>query len=106
MKGLGNYADGRRVERKPARLVSYQGSRAHIRFHDGTTYAIPSEPLRKLAVKEGGPFFVVTTWAGAMPIDMRVELPAPAREPTGRMRTPKMYVRDGRRLVTRKPGGE
>lgn len=104
MKGIGNYADtSARTERKPAQLVQYQGSRAHIRFHDGTTYAMPAKVLKDAGISEGSVFFVVTTYAGKTPLTSRVEAPPPARAPMRRMQTPKTYVRDGRRMATREP---
>lgn len=102
MKGLGNYTSPPRVERRPAIVVVYQGPRAHIRFHDGQTYAMPAEPLRKLGVVEGATFFMVTTWVGKAPVDSRVELPAVARPALPRRGTPKVVVRDGQKMVTRR----
>lgn len=102
MKGIGNYSLPPRVERRPAVVVVYQGPRAHIRFHDGQTYAMPADPLRKLGVAEGGVFFVVTTWVGSKPIDSKVEAPSAPRLETRRAGTPKIMVRDGQKLVTRK----
>jgi len=85
-------------------VVKYQGQRAHIRFHDGTTYAMPAAPLAQIGVTEGGTFVLVTTWMGRVPVDSRVELLPEARPPLGkRAGTPKILVRDGRKMITRQP---
>lgn len=103
MKRLGNYSNPPRVERRPAVVVIYQGNRAHIRFHDGQTYGMPSEPLRKAGIAEGGTFFVVTTWVGKVPVESRVEPPSAPRGRAEKRTTPKVMVKDGAKLVTRKP---
>lgn len=106
LRGLGNYATTQtpRVERRPAMVVKYQGQRAHIRFHDGTTYGMPAVPLRQVGIPEGGTFVIVTTWLGKTPIESRVEPPAVARPALDRRSgTPKIVVRSGRKLVTRPP---
>jgi hypothetical protein len=85
-------------------VVKYQGQRAHIRFHDGMTYAIPAAPLMQIGVAEGGTFVLVTTWVGRVPVDSRVELLSEARPSLGRRAgTPKILVRDGRKMITRQP---
>jgi hypothetical protein len=103
VKRLGSYSSPPRIERRPAAVVVYQGNRAHIRFHDGQTYAMPSEPLKKIGVSEGDTFFVVTTWAGKVPLESRVELLAEPRARLEKRATPKVMVRDGAKLSTRKP---
>lgn len=104
VQGLGSYSatPQARTDRRPAVVVKYHASRAHIRFHDGTTYTMPADPLIRLGVPEKGTFFVVTAWVGKEPVDSRIELPAPSR-PAGEKRdTPKIVVRDGRKLITRR----
>lgn len=103
MKRLGSYSNPPRVERRPAVVVVYQGNRAHIRFHDGQTYGMPADALRKIGVPEGGMFFLVTTWAGKVPVDSRVEPLAEARGRAEKRSTPKVMVKDGGKLTTRKP---
>lgn len=105
IRGLGNYSTPQqRIERRPAMVVKYQGQRAHIRFHDGTTYAMPSAPLTQIGIPEGGMFVLVTTWTGKVPVDSRVEAPHETRPPVDRRGgTPKIVVRDGRRMITRQP---
>lgn len=106
LRGLGNYsqAQAQRVERRPAMIVKYQGQRAHIRFHDGTTYGMPASPLQAIGIPEGGTFVLVTTWLGKTPVGVSVERPADARPPSGRRSlTPKVIVRDGRKMITRQP---
>jgi hypothetical protein len=108
LRGLGNYSTQPRaqprVERRPAIVVKYQGQRAHVRFHDGTTYGMPAAPLAQIGVPEGGMFIIVTTWVGKTPIESRVE---PQSDPRGaadrRSGTPKIIVRDGRKMITRAP---
>jgi hypothetical protein len=86
-------------------VVRYQGQRAHIRFHDGTTYGMPSGPLMQIGVPEGGMFVIVTSWAGKVPVESRVE---PFHEPRPavdrRNGTPKIIDRSGKKMITRQPG--
>lgn len=103
MKRLGSYSNPLRVERRPAVVVIYQGNRAHIRFHDGQTYGMPAEPLRKAGIAEGGMFFVVTTWSGKVPVESRVEPPSAPRAALEKRATPKVMVKDGAKLTTRRP---
>jgi len=107
LRGLGNYSTQQpavRVERRPAMVVKYQGQRAHIRFHDGTTYGMPSGPLMQIGVPEGGTFFLVTKWSGKTPVESQVEPPHDPRPASDRRSgTPKIVVRDGRKMITRQP---
>lgn len=103
MKRLGSYSSPPRVERRPAVVVVYQGGRAHIRFHDGQTYGMPAESLRSAGIPEGGMFFMVTTWVGKVPVESHVEAPSAPRAPMDKRSTPKIMVRDGSKVVTRKP---
>jgi hypothetical protein len=106
LRGLGNYSTPaqQRVERRPAVVVKYQAQRAHIRFHDGMTYAMPAAPLLQIGIPEGGSFVIVTTWSGKVPVDSRVEPHAEARPAAERRSgTPKIVVRDGRKMITRQP---
>jgi hypothetical protein len=86
-------------------VVRYQGQRAHIRFHDGTTYGMPSGPLMQIGVPEGGMFIIVTSWVGKAPVESRVEPfhdPRPAVD--RRNGTPKIVDRNGKKMITRQPG--
>jgi len=67
---------------------------------------MPSEPLLAAKVPEGAVFFLVTRWVGKNLVDSRVELPAEARPALDKRQTPKIVVRDGRKMITRarKPG--
>lgn len=86
-------------------VVRYQGQRAHVRFHDGMTYGMPAAPLVQIGILEGGTFVLVTSWIGKIPIGSRVELPNDARPAADRRSgTPKIVVRDGRKMITRQPG--
>jgi len=94
-----------RVERRPAMVVRYQGQRAHIRFHDGTTYAMPSAPLMQIGIPEGGLFTIVTGWVGKTPVESRVEPPHDPRPASDRRNvTPKIVDRNGKKMITRQPG--
>jgi len=86
-------------------VVRYQGQRAHIRFHDGTTYGMPSGPLVQIGIPEGGMFVIVTGWVGKVPVSSHVERPHDARPALDRRGgTPKIVDRDGKKMVTRQPG--
>jgi hypothetical protein len=97
-----SYSPHRRDERRPAKLARYRGARALVSFHNGTTFTIPSKQLRELKVAPGQRFFLIITWVGREVSDIRAELPHPARPITPRGATPKIMVRSGRRLQTRK----
>lgn len=102
-QAIGNYSAGSpQIERKPATVVSYQGPRALIRFFDGMSYAMASAPLRQLGVAEGTRFMLVIVWQGRRPIDVHVENIAPGRPALDRRGTPKVYVRTGQKLATRR----
>lgn len=103
VKHVGNYSEGTpRVERKPATVVSYQGPRALIRFFDGLAYAMPSAPLRQLNLVEGTRFMMVIVWHGRRPASVRVEPIAPGRPALDRHGTPKVYIRVGQKMATRR----
>jgi hypothetical protein len=89
------------VERKPATLVAYHGSRASIQFHDGQVYAIAADPLRQIGAVPGYRFVMVVTWTGKRPSAVRVEPANEARPAAPRKATPKQYLRQGERVVTR-----
>lgn len=106
LRGLGSYTQQQqsRTDRRPAVVVKYQGQRAHIRLHDGTTYAMASEPLLAIGVPEGGSFLIVTSWLGKTPTNVIVERHHEARPSLGRRpTTPKIVVRSGRKMITRQP---
>lgn len=100
--GYGNYRFPPQVERKPAVLLLYRGPKAVVRFHDGTTYGIPSEALRRLGTAPGQRFVLVVTRVGGKITEVRVETVAEARPAMTARGTPKVVVRDGRKLITRK----
>lgn len=106
IRGLGNYSTTPtpRMERRLATVIRYQGQRAHIRFHDGQAYGMPAAPLMQISIPEGGRFVIVTRWVGKTPVESHVE-PAPeARPPSDRRNmTPKVVMRDGRKMITRQP---
>ena len=101
VRGYGNYRFAPQVERKPATLLIYRGQKAVVRFHDGTTYAIPAPPLRKLDVKPQQRFVLVVTRVAGDVRDVRVEPLAAARPRRTRRPLAKVLVRDGRAVSTR-----
>jgi len=106
MKGLGNYRQLQQqpnsVERRLAQLAVIQGPRASIRFIDGTSYSMPSEPLRKIGVKPGGMFLLITEYRGRDVVSVRVELQGEARGAAPGRAQPKVMVRTGLKLTTRR----
>jgi len=106
LRGIGGYSTTQppRTERRPAMVVKYQGQRAHVRFHDGMTYGMPSGPLMQIGVPEGATFILVTTWVGKSPVSSHVERMPEARPPMDRRSgTPKIVERNGKKMVTRQP---
>ena len=97
-----SYRSNTQTERKPARLVTYRGPRALVSYHDGQTYTMPSQPLRKLGLKPADRFFVVVVWEGGRIREVRAERQPAARPMTRRPVVPKIMVRDGRRVQTRR----
>jgi hypothetical protein len=101
VKGLGNYRFPTE-ERRPAMLLRYRGSQALVRFHNGSTFAIPAKPLRKLEIEPETRFLLIVTRVGKAIQDIRVErfaAPRPARQKSV---TPKIMLKSGRRLITRR----
>lgn len=106
MKGaIGNYRQLQQpltTERRLAQLTVIQGPRASIRFIDGTSYSMPSAPLQKIGVKPGGMFMLVTEYRGRDIVSVRVELQGEARGAAPTRAQPKVMVRDGLKLTTRR----
>lgn len=110
MKGLGNYRFHKRrkrapqpsVERRPAVLLSYRGSKGVVRFHDGKTYGIPAAPLKKIGIAPQERFFLIVVRLEGNVQEVRVERPPPARPPRAAQAMPKVVMRDGKKLTTRK----
>lgn len=107
MKGLGNYRSvaaqpSTSTERRLAQLVLFQGPRASVRFIDGSTYSMPSVPLRKLGLVPGGLFILVIDYRGRDITNVRVELQKEARGASPLRAIPKVMVRDGLKLTTRR----
>lgn len=91
------------MERRPGVLLALHGARAAVRWLDGSTYAIPGKPFHDIAMAPGSRFVMVTKRRhGGAVVDIVVERVADPRGVTGRNPTPKMYVRDGRVVRTRK----
>lgn len=92
-------------QRRPVTVLGYRGSRASVRFHDGTTYAVPSAPLLALGVKEGERVVMIVSTATQRVVGVRYELFADARPAQERRGTPRIYARHGRALVRRQRPG-
>lgn len=111
MKGWGNYRFQRKKRKKRAQpntertlgvLLKYRGSKAIVRFHDGASYSIPSKALKKIGVKPGDRFrLIIIRLSGAIQ-DIRVETMPEARPPMRPRAMPKVVMREGRKLTTRK----
>ena len=107
MKGLGNYRFQRgpaaqNIERRLGVLLMYRGPKAVVRFHDGSTYAIPAAPLKKIGVVPEERFRMIVVREGGEVREVRVERLAAARPPRVGQAMPKVQMRDGRKLTTRK----
>jgi hypothetical protein len=105
MKGIGNYRQVQQqpnIERRLAQVAVFQGPRASIRFIDGSTYSMPSEPLRKLGVAPGGMFLLITEYRGRDVVSVRIELQGEARGAAPGRAQPKVMVRTGLKLTTRR----
>jgi hypothetical protein len=103
MKALGSYSTSAvpQVERRPAQLVTYHGPRAAVRLLDGTTYSMPADPLLRLGLAPGERFVIIATLVGKRITDLRVERHE-ARPPRTQGALPKVYVRNGQGVRTRK----
>lgn len=107
MKGLGNY---RRLptavpptqERRLGMVVGYQGPRVTVRFVDGQTYSMPADPFRKLVLAENERFVMVTVYVGRQVRDVRIERAPDARPMIAGRPLPKVYMRDGLKVATRR----
>lgn len=68
----------------------------------GMTYAMPSAPFIKTKLGPGDRFFLITKKVGGRVVEVRVEPPAAPKPALERRQTPKVYVKDGVRLTTRR----
>jgi len=102
VKALGNYRFATRHERRPGTLVGYRGQRAMVRFHNGDTFAIPSEPLKAIGVASGELFMLVIIRRGKKIVDIRVEQFADPRPARQKAMTPKIMAKTNGRMITRK----
>ncbi len=85
-----------------AQVMLLTGPRASVRFVDGSIQSIPSEPLRKLGLVEGGMFHMTITRRGKDVIDVRVELPKETRPVIAGRPMPKVMMRNGLKMTTRR----
>jgi hypothetical protein len=83
-------------------LLKYKGSQALVRFHNGSTFSIPAKPLKAIGVEPETKFLLIVTRLGKEVQGIRVERFAEARPPRPKGATPKIMLRAGRRLITRK----
>ena len=107
MKGLGNYSTANKPteERRVGKLVMYRADRAMIEFPGALSYGITAVPFRAAGIAEGEHFVLIVHRLRGAIIDVpRVEKHAAARPPIDRKATPKVLVRDGRKLSTRRDG--
>lgn len=104
MKGIGNYTSvpAPQVERQAGTLVAYQGPRATVTLMSGMTYSVPAGPFRAAQIAQGDRFIMETTRVASRVMDVRVMKPHAARPALDRRQTPKVYVRDGTRVATRR----
>lgn len=102
MKGLGNYRFRQQVERRLGTLVQFRGEKAVVRFHNGMTYAMPAEPMKKIGVEPGTRFVLLVTRSGGEVVGVRVERPPKARPALPEREQPKVLVKTGRKLITRR----
>jgi hypothetical protein len=110
VKAVGNYRQAQphapapttTTERRLAQVAVFHGPRASIRFHDGATYSMPAEPLRKLGLVEGALFVMITEYRGKNVVSARVERHAEARGAAPERAQPKVMVRDGLKVTTRR----
>jgi hypothetical protein len=107
VKGLGNYrfqrgAAAPNIERRPGILLMYRGAKALVRFHDGGTYAIPAAPLKKIGIAPKQRFRMLVIRDRGKVLDVRVEPLPEARPSRPEQSMPKVQMRNGRKLTTRK----
>ena len=102
VKGLGNYRFASSEERRAAILLQYRGLQALIRFHNGPTFAIPAKSLREMDIKPQTRIIIIIKRLGKKIQDIRVESYPEARPARPKGATPKIMLRAGRRLITRR----
>lgn len=92
-----------RVERQHGRLLRYLGDRARVVFGDGAVRALPAAPFRAVKVPRGG-WFVLETHRrpGGELVRVHVRRVAEPRPAGPRASTPRVYVRDGKAVTTRR----
>lgn len=89
------------IERRVGVVLSVQGPRANVQFLDGTIMAMPSAALQPAALKHGDRFVLVTTYRGRKPVDVKMER-SDARPALGTKPMPKVMVREGLKMSTRR----
>lgn len=85
------------------KVVVFKGNRAMVQFPGTLAFSMPSDDFRRLGIVEGQHFvLIVRRLRGAVLERPRIEAHAPARPMIDRKATPKVMVRDGRKLATRR----
>lgn len=102
MRWLGSYRSAKfDVERKPGQLIDYRGDRAMVRFHDGQTFAVPARPLKGINIRPQERFMFIVKRLNGEIVDVRAERMAAPRPPQRKRGTPKIMVKEGKKLITR-----
>ncbi len=85
-----------------ALVQEFRGPQAVVRLADGRILTMPAEPLRKIGVAAQQRFVLVTIYSGRDVVDVRVERAAEARPKIEGRPMPKVYVREGLKVATRR----
>lgn len=104
MKGIGNYrAPAPTEERRVGKVVMFKGNRAMVQFPGTLAFSMPADDFRQRGIVEGQHFvLIVRRLRGAVVERPRIEAHASARPMIDRKATPKVMVRDGKKLATRR----
>lgn len=93
----------RLAERRHGRVLKYSPNRAYVVFHDGDARSMPSAPFVEARIGAEEPFVMIIYRDGDGKVEsvsvQRVEMAAPKLASAG---LPKVMVKDGRRLTTRR----
>jgi len=107
VKAIGNYRSLESIERRVGTVLSLHGTRANVRFLDGQIRAMPVDLFRAAGVREGEHFVLVMVFVGSRVKSARVERSdartgAPVSAMAPRPTMPKIMVRDGLKVTTRR----
>lgn len=92
------------IERLFGALMTYQGPSALITFREGYTYSMPAAPFRRLGIVPGERIRLLVRRVSGRVVGVRVEAIAPSRPARADKQgpRPKVQVRRGRKLITRR----